>query len=108
MERHFRELTERFGYDVPIPERMLNRAAYAMLQKGETVAAVAACQRNATTYPRSANCHDSLGEALMAADEVAAAVAAFTRACELADEAGDARLPAFREHLENARGRLRR
>lgn len=108
LERHFRELTERFGYDVPIPERMLNRVAYAMLQKGDTAAAVAACRRNAATYPRSANCHDSLGEALMAADEVAAAVAAFTRACELADETGDERLPAFREHLENARGRLRR
>ncbi|MBI3789257.1 MAG: hypothetical protein HY275_00045 [Gemmatimonadetes bacterium] len=58
----------------------VNRAGYDMLRVGRTAPAVVIFTANAAAFPASANAHDSLGEALLAAGRRDDAIAAYRRA----------------------------
>ena len=64
-------------------ERLLNVLGYRMLERGRAADAVALFRANAELYPRSANVHDSLGEALAAAGDREGAVASYRRSLQL-------------------------
>ena len=64
-------------------EAEVNAAGYRLLGEGRTAQAVQAFRINTRAYPRSANAFDSLGEALLAAGERDAAIAAYRHALEL-------------------------
>ncbi|MBK7706634.1 MAG: hypothetical protein IPJ30_12870 [Acidobacteria bacterium] len=63
LENHYKKLSARFGYPIPVPEDILNRAAYAMLNANRFEEAIALFKKNVATYPDSANVYDSLGDA---------------------------------------------
>jgi hypothetical protein len=64
------ELYEKFRAIEPelilFPEAAMNLAGYRFLQRGMVSEAIALFRMNADTYPRSANCWDSLAEAYIA------------------------------------------
>ena len=60
-----------------------NSLGYELLKKGETDSAIQVFRLNVETHPRSANAHDSLGEAYAAADQKECAVASYRRSLEL-------------------------
>ena len=68
---------------VLFPEAELNARGYRQLALGAPEAAVAVLRLNVEAYPASANAHDSLGEALLAAGDRDGAVAAYRRALEI-------------------------
>lgn len=80
---HYLMLSRRFGYEIAIPERALNRLGYRALSAGDHDAAIRIFERNAAEHPLSANVHDSLGEALAAAGDTAGAVRSYRRSLEL-------------------------
>jgi pimeloyl-ACP methyl ester carboxylesterase len=61
----------------------VNGRGYRQLASGAVAEAVAAFRLNAEAYPASANTHDSLGEALLAAGDRDGAVAEYRRALEV-------------------------
>jgi hypothetical protein len=67
-------------------EAEINRLGYRLLAEGAVDRAIAAFAVNARVYPRSANTHDSLGEALVAAGRREEAIAAYRRAVALDPE----------------------
>jgi hypothetical protein len=103
---HFRQLSARLGYDVPVPEEAINRFGYALLEAGRTRDAITALRFNTDRNQGSPNAHDSLGEALLADGRVAEAVAQFHVAVGLAEGTGHPALEVYRRHLESARARL--
>ena len=64
----------------------VNALGYQLLQLERLEAAIAAFERNAHAYPGSWNVHDSLGEAQVAAGDIAAAIASYEQALALVDD----------------------
>jgi len=102
VEAHYRALSERFGYAIPIPEAVLNLAGYQALADGNPEQAIRAFQRNKADHPDSPNVHDSLGEALERSGDLAQAAASYRRAWELAEAQKDPRLDAFKNNALRA------
>jgi tetratricopeptide (TPR) repeat protein len=65
------------------PEFALNDLGYALLGRNKTAEAIAVFRLNVEGFPRSANAHDSLGEAYAAAGDTTRAIASYQRSLEL-------------------------
>ena len=100
IEQHYRELSERFGYPIVVPEMTINILGYQLLSLKRVPEAVAAFERYAQLYPESANAYDSLGEGLEAAGKLEGAAQNFKKAIELGMKSNDESLPQFQQHLE--------
>ena len=64
----------------------VNSVGYRLLARKRVPDAVRVLRHNAERFPSSANTHDSLGEALLAAGDTAAALASYRRATALGSE----------------------
>jgi len=62
----FAEAHQRYPKEIIFFEPVMNRLGYEYLQEGNTQAAIALFQLNATAYPDSPNVYDSLGDAYLA------------------------------------------
>ena len=100
VEDHYRKLSERFGYPIPVPEPTLNQLGYQLKAQKKFDESIAVFQQNVQLYPGSANVYDSLGEGLEAAGKYEAASQNFQKAIEMATATNDSSLPEFRKHLE--------
>jgi CubicO group peptidase (beta-lactamase class C family) len=69
--------------DAPLSESAVNSIGYALLRDQKAQDAILVFEMNAEDHPQSWNVHDSLGEALAAADDTARAVKAYERSVEL-------------------------
>jgi hypothetical protein len=83
-------------------ETVLNRRGYQLLRKGDVEGAIRVFQRNVEAYPESANVHDSLGEAYVAAGDTPKAIESYRRALAL-----DPRSKSARYALERLTGERR-
>ena len=63
IDKHYKSLSDKYGYIILPPETLLNAAGYAFLQKHSLDEAIAIFKRNVELYPKSPNVYDSLGEA---------------------------------------------
>ena len=95
LKKHYGQLSERFGYVVPVPELTVNQIGYQHLLRKDARGALPFFRWNVELYPESANVHDSLGEALETAGKDAEALASYEKAVEIAKRASDARLEVF-------------
>lgn len=107
LEDHYRKLSERFGYTVPIPERSLNLMGYQLLGDKKNDEAIAVFKRNVELYPASANVYDSLGEGLEAAGKYEEADQNFHKAVEIATKTDDQNLPQFKQHIERVAAEMK-
>jgi predicted alpha/beta superfamily hydrolase len=97
--QHYRELSERFGFEVSA-EREINALGYRLLGDKKIDEALVAFRRNVELYPRSANVYDSLADCLEAAGKPDEAMENSQKAVEIATESSDPLLPDFNKHLE--------
>ncbi len=74
IERHFTELSERYGYDMQVPEQLVNSLGYQYLFQNKVDEAIAVFQWNVEHFPQSWNVYDSLGEALAKKGDTRAAI----------------------------------
>jgi uncharacterized protein len=102
-EKHYKELSARLGYEVQVPEVLINQMGYQLLLGPEKKLdeAIAVFKANALRYPESANVHDSLGEAYEAAGKLDLARAGYEKAIAIGTKKGDPNLSAYKEHLTN-------
>jgi predicted alpha/beta superfamily hydrolase len=62
-DAHYKKLSEKFGYTIPVPENVINQMGYQYLFDGKPDDAIATFKVNVERYPNSANVYDSLAEA---------------------------------------------
>lgn len=94
LENHYKKLSKRFGYEILIPENMLNQIGYQFLQAKQFVEAIEVFRKNTQSYPNSANVYDSLAEAFEKNGQLKEARENYEKAYKLADAQGDTRLAA--------------
>jgi Flp pilus assembly protein TadD len=86
--------------EVPVPENLINTIGYRLLLANRTSDAIAAFQTNVRNWPKSANVHDSLGEAYEKAGQLAEARASYERAAQIGAETNDPSLAIYRRNAE--------
>jgi len=99
LEKHYRELSARYGYAVTPPENTMNGLGYRLMAAKKLDEAVVVLQKNVELYPGSANVYDSLGEAYEAAGKLDLATANFQKAIDIGTKNGDGNLSEYRAHL---------
>ena len=100
-EKHFAALSQRLGYEVKVPEALINQLGYQLLLAPEkkVAEAIEVFKVNVERYPESANVHDSLGEAYEAAGQLDLARAGYEKAIAIGTAKNDPNLAAFKDHL---------
>ncbi len=92
LENHYKKLSKRFGYEILIPEDLLNRAGYQMMNAGKIAEAIEIFRKNVANYPNSSNVYDSLGEAFEKNGQMKQAAENYEKAYNLAKAQSDERL----------------
>lgn len=103
---HYKAISTEYGYPVKPPEAIMNNIGYRFVGQKQYKEAIAVLKYNVESYPESANVYDSLGEALEAAGKLREALIQYGKAIELAKKNGDANLPVFKEHSQEAMKKL--
>ena len=107
LEQHYRKLSERYGYKVPVPENAMNQLGYQLMGWKKMDEAIAVFQRNTELYPDSANTYDSLGEGLEAAGKFDLAQQNFQKAVAIGTKTSDGALAQFKQHLERVAAEMK-
>lgn len=101
LEAHYRKLSERYGYAILVPEDLMNRVGYDLLNTNRGPEAIEAFKKNTANFPRSSNTYDSLGEAYEKTGNKKAARDSYQKAYDLAITQNDAqRATIFKINLE--------
>jgi uncharacterized protein len=101
IEMHYKDASDTYGYNIPIPENLLNTAGYGLLQKDRMKEALEVFEKNIQLYPASANTYDSYAEALIKDGQLKKAKENLEKAVKLAEEDNNPQLlQIFRENLK--------
>lgn len=101
-EEHFKKLTKKYGYEIKIPENLVNIIGYELMQQKKLPEAIEAFKKNVELYPNSANVYDSLGEAYERSGMNKEAKENYEKAYKLAEAQGAS------EHLKDIKANLER
>ena len=107
IEEHYRKLSARLGYAVPVPEALLNQVGYQLLGQNNTEEAIAAFKLNVERYPGSANVYDSLGEAYERTGRPELARANYEKAHALGVQAGDPNVRIYKANLDRVSAQVK-
>jgi len=100
LEAHYRELSARYGYEIPA-ERAMNNLGYQLLADKKVAEAIVVFKRNVELYPVSANVYDSLADGYEADSKLDLATKNAQKAVEVGTKIDDPRLGAYKEHLKH-------
>ncbi|MFC1849680.1 alpha/beta hydrolase-fold protein [candidate division CSSED10-310 bacterium] len=106
IEKHYKDLSQQFGYTIDIPEYVLNLYGYQLLTKEKFPAAITVLKINAEKYPYSANVYDSLGEAYEKDNQLKLAAKNYKMACKLGSETHPYFLDVYKKNLERVKKKL--
>ena len=101
-DAHYKKLSEKFGYTIPVPENLINQMGYQFLFDSKPEDAIAVFKANVERYPASANVYDSLAEAYERTDRIDLALPLYDKARMLSQENGDPNAPLFKANFERA------
>ena len=85
-EKHFQEVSKMVGYEIPIPEDVINNFGYEALDNGKIQEAIEFFKRDIKQNPNSANAFDSITDAYDKAGMLKEAVESSEKAVELANK----------------------
>jgi uncharacterized protein len=107
VEDHYKKASEKYGYQIPIPENFLNTLGYRLMQDNKDGAAIKVFEKNIKLYPASANTYDSFAEALEKIGELAKAKENLEIGVKLAEKGNNEGLTnAIRENLKRVSAKL--
>lgn len=92
LENHYKKISRQFGYEIPVPEELLNRVGYNTLNAGKIAEAIELFKKNVANYPNSSNVYDSLGEAFEKNGQKKEARENYEKAYNLAKAQNDSQL----------------
>lgn len=106
IKKHYKKLSEKYGYPVQAPESQLNQLGYMILNSKMYDQAIAVFKLNVEKYPDSPNVYDSLGEAYENSGELKLALANYEIAVDKGKIAEDNNLKTFEEHAERVKKKM--
>ncbi len=106
-DEHYKKLSERFGYAIPVPENMINQIGYQYLFDGKPEEAIAAFKANVERYPGSANVYDSLAEAYERGGRIDLAEPLYDKARLLGAQNNDPNAAIYKANYERAHAKLK-
>ena len=89
LENHYKKLSQRFGYEIKVPEATLNQIGYQLLNAKRFDEAISAFKKNTENYPNSANVYDSLAEAYEKNGQLKQAKENYEKAYKMAESHGE-------------------
>jgi hypothetical protein len=96
---HYRKLSERYGYEIPVPERMVDYKGYLLFREKKYAEAIEVLKANVKDHPDSAFAYNRLGHAYEAAGKLDLAKKHFETAVRLAEKSNHRYLSFFKKHL---------
>lgn len=106
-DAHYKKLSDRFGYTIPVPEQLINQIGYQFLFDGKPEEAIAAFKANVERYPQSANVYDSLAEAYERGGRIDLAEPLYDKARTLGEQNSDPNAATFKANYERAHAKLK-
>ncbi|MCU0342550.1 MAG: alpha/beta hydrolase-fold protein [Ignavibacterium sp.] len=104
-EEHFKKVSEKVGYTIPVPEEVINNFGYEELDKGNIQIAIDFFKRNTEQNPNSANAYDGLADGYEKAGMWKEAIESSNKAVELANKYDDSNLGYYIEHAKKIKDR---
>ena len=106
-EAHYKKLSDKFGYSIPVPENLINQMGYQFLADGKPEEAIAVFKANIERYPASANVYDSLAEAYEREGKIDLAAPLYDKARILGQQNNDPNAAVFKANSERAQTKLK-
>ena len=106
-EAHYKKLSEKFGYSIPVPENVINQIGYQHLLGGSAEEAIAVFKRNVERYPNSANVYDSLAEAYERGGRLDLAEPLYDKARVLGEQNNDPNTAVYKTNYERVHAKLK-
>jgi len=103
IDKHYKNLSKKYGYEITTPEYTINRLGYNYLANDEVAMAISVFQSNANRFPASANVYDSLGEAYEKSGQLDKAEVNYAKAVEIAEAKEHPNLKIYTQNLERVR-----
>ena len=106
-DAHYKKLSEKFGYAIPVPENVINQIGYQYLGNSKPEEAIAAFKANVERYPGSANVYDSLAEAYERGGRIDLAEPLYDKARTLGQQNNDPNTPIYKANYDRAHAKLK-
>ena len=106
-EEHYKKLSQRLGYQIPVPEVLINQMGYQLLNNQKTDEAIAVFKSNVERYPASANVYDSLAEAYERKGQLDLARPNYEKAYTLGKQNNDPNVEVFKANFERVDAKLK-
>ncbi|HET6851411.1 MAG TPA: alpha/beta hydrolase-fold protein [Pyrinomonadaceae bacterium] len=106
-DEHYKKLSERFGYTIPVPEGLINQMGYQFIFDGKPDEAIAVFKANVERYPASANVYDSLAEAYERGGRLDLAEPLYDKARVLGQQNNDPNSAIYKANYERAHAKLK-
>ena len=106
-DAHYKKLSERFGYSIPVPEQLINQLGYQFIFDGRPEDAIAVFKTNVERYPDSANVYDSLAEAYEREGKLDLAEPLYDKARVLGEQNNDPNLQIYKTNYERVHAKLK-
>src|ERR1044072_2983004 len=107
VDAHYKKLSEKFGYPIPVPENLINQIGYQSLGNGKPDEAIAAFKTNVERYPGSANVYDSLAEAYERGGRIDLAEPLYDKARVLGQQNNDPNAEVYKANYDRAHAKLK-
>ena len=108
LQKHYKKLSQRFGYTIKPPEGTVNTMGYGALGRGDFETALAVFEHNVRSYPDSANVYDSYAEALEKSGKLKRARKNYAQAYERGLKINDANAAIYKQNLDRVEGLLKK
>ena len=106
-DAHYKKLSDRYGYAIPVPENVINQMGYQFLFDGKPDEAIAVFKTNVERYPNSANVYDSLAEAYERGGKIDVAEPLYDKARVLGEQNKDPNAAVYKANYERAHAKLK-
>jgi tetratricopeptide (TPR) repeat protein len=107
VDAHYKKLSEKFGYPIPVPENTINQIGYQLLGSNQAEEAIAVFKTNVERYPGSANVYDSLAEAYERTGRIQLAEPLYDKARMLGQRNNDPNAAIYKANYERAHAKLK-
>lgn len=107
VEDHYKNLSTKFGFTIPVPENLMNQVGYQLLFAEKPEEAIVAFKSNVERYPMSANVYDSLAEAYERGGRLELAAPLYEKASSLGQQNKDPNLSIYQANFERVSSKLK-
>jgi len=107
VDAHYKELSERFGYPIPVPENFINDMGYQFIFNDKLEDAIAVFKANVERYPQSANVYDSLAEVYEKQGRLDLAEPLYDKARTVGQQNNDPNAAIYKANYERVHAKLK-